>query len=61
MPNINIFFTIINNKQYLKGVTQDAEYKIDVLQNFFYIAVELLCTIAQNPTKIVLTELRRIP
>ena len=36
---INIFFISINNKQSLKGVMQDAEYEIDVFQNFFYITV----------------------
>ena len=35
---INIFFSI-NNKDSLKGVIQDAEYEIDVFQNFFYITV----------------------
>ena len=36
---INIFFISINNKQSLKGVIQDAEYEIDVFQNFFFITV----------------------
>ena len=35
---INIFI-IINNKQSMKGIIQDAEYEIDVFQNFFYIIV----------------------
>ena len=35
----NIFFISINNKQSLKGTIQDAEYEIDVFQNFFYITV----------------------
>ena len=36
---INISFISINNKQFLKGVIQDAEYEIDVFQIFFYITV----------------------
>ena len=57
MRNYQYFFISINNKQSLKGVIQDAEYEIDVFQNFFYITVQLLYTIAQNPRKILSTEL----
>ena len=39
MQTINIFLISINNKQSLEGVIQDAEYEIDVFQNFFYITV----------------------
>ena len=39
MRNYQYFFISINNKQSLKGIMQDAEYEIDVFQNFFYITV----------------------
>ena len=58
---INIFLISINNKQSLEGIIQDAEYEKDVFQNFFYITVYLLYTTAQNPGKILLTELSCIP
>ena len=53
---LSIFLFISISNQSLKGgVTQDAEYEVDVFQNVFYIITQLLCTIAQNPRKLFLT------
>ena len=39
MRNYQYFFIGNTNKHSLKGIIQDAEYEIDVFQNFFYITV----------------------
>ena len=42
MQNHQYFFISINNKQSLKGVIQDAEYEIDVFQNFLHCNIAAL-------------------
>ena len=59
--SIFLFISIKSNQSLKGGVIQDAEYEVDVFQNFFYITTQLLCTIAQNPRKLFLTELSCIP